>query len=359
MGTSPNMGLSVLIPGTTTGPGWATSLEADKLLIDSHTHVSGQGLQVPSAGININAALPFGNNPGTGISYVGLQSQTTQSGVLASAIQQQSGDLYWYNASKIPVQITSGNTINVSAFGGITNLAGTTGALTYSAALQLFIATSATNLSAGWDGADITVRPRNVASAAGVKIQAPTTLGSSYTTTLPPALPAATTSGIILIGPSPSGVQTIANALPATNLFAANQFSAYRAAAFTIGGSSANVAFIPDTKLSDAGGGLNTTNGIFTIPASGVWSFAWAVGCNGMAAGNTLVSYLIVNSGQYAPGSYAPVGGGNSTVTGGSAIYANALAGDTVKVNVQASAATGATMTAGSGFNYFHGFQIR
>jgi hypothetical protein len=69
------MGLPIDLPGVTTGPQWALDLETTKLTIDAHTHVSGQGQPIPSAGLNINSALPFGNNPATGLSYAGLQAQ--------------------------------------------------------------------------------------------------------------------------------------------------------------------------------------------------------------------------------------------------------------------------------------------
>jgi hypothetical protein len=355
MANSPNMGLSVLIPGTTTGPGWATSLESDKLLIDSHTHVAGQGVQVPSAGLNINANLPFGGNAPTGVGYVGLQAGSLQSGVLLNAILQSGSNLYWNNGSGQPVQITSAGSLAASTIGGITGLSGTTAALTYSAALQLFIATSNTNLSAGWDGADITVRPRNVVSAQGVKIQAPTTLASSYTTTLPPALPLSTVgtgSGILLVGPAPSGVQSLVSAIPAANLFGANQFASFRVAAFNVAPQFAVSAFIPDTVYLDAGGGYSTANGIYTIPASGIWWFSWGLGGN---AG--LSSRLVVNSGIYALGSSA--GSAVAGFAGGSAIYCNALVGDKVKIDITNQTATTTALSVGSGNNYFQAFQIR
>ncbi len=77
MAQTPNMQLPVDQVSVTPGPGWASDLEAMKLLLDAHTHVSGQGLPVPTAGLNINANLPLGGNLITGAGGLGLNAQVT------------------------------------------------------------------------------------------------------------------------------------------------------------------------------------------------------------------------------------------------------------------------------------------
>ena len=64
---SPNMGLPVPVVGTDPGPDWANNINACLSVIDQHNHTSGQGVPIPSAGLNINSDLPFNNN--NGISY--------------------------------------------------------------------------------------------------------------------------------------------------------------------------------------------------------------------------------------------------------------------------------------------------
>lgn len=186
MANTPNMTLPVDVPSITTGPQWAIDLEAMKLLLDQHTHVSGQGLPVPTAGLNINANLPIGGNLLTSVGGVGLNAQaTTQSGTLFNTFQQIGGNLYWNNANAVPVQITAGNVPNVSA-SGVSGLVGTSAGITYSAALSTFIFTSAATLSAAIDAGAVTIRQTNVANSPGVTFQAPPTITpGGYATQLP------------------------------------------------------------------------------------------------------------------------------------------------------------------------------
>lgn len=190
MGNTPFMGLPIDLPGVTTGPQWALDLETTKLTIDAHTHVSGQGQPIPSAGLNINSALPFGNNPATGLSYAGLQAQTTtQSGVLLAGLYQVGGNVYWNNSAGVPVQITAGGVL-ATASSGITGMAGTSAAVTYSQALSTFTFTSAATLSAAIDAGALTIRQTGVANSQGVTLKSPSGLAGSYNITMPSGLPA-------------------------------------------------------------------------------------------------------------------------------------------------------------------------
>lgn len=217
MANSPNMGLSILIPGSSSGPGWATSLEADKLTIDSHTHVSGQGLQVPTAGVNINATLPFNTYGASSVGTIGLTSQSTTASGTGSIFYNKSGNVYWNNASGVPIQLTTGNSINVASVGGITGLGGTTGAFTYSDALKAFIATADTAKSAAIDAGAYTVRETNVANAKGVTIKSVSSMANDYNLTLPRAVP--TSSGLMMmdtgggVGVAPVFIDSTSNKL--------------------------------------------------------------------------------------------------------------------------------------------------
>lgn len=54
-----NMGLTIPTPGVTPGPTYATEISNDLVIIDAHNHTAGNGVQVPTAGLNINANLSF------------------------------------------------------------------------------------------------------------------------------------------------------------------------------------------------------------------------------------------------------------------------------------------------------------
>ena len=191
MANTPNMQLPSDVPSVTTGPQWATDLETMKGLIDAHSHVSGQGLQIPTAGLSINANLPFGGNLATGVAGIGLNAQaTTQSGTLFNTFQQVGGNLYWNNAQGVPVQLTAANGPATTA-SGVTGLAGTSAAITYSAALSTFIFTSAATLSANLDAGTVTLRQPGVANAPGISLAHPLTTSGAYTAYWPVALPSA------------------------------------------------------------------------------------------------------------------------------------------------------------------------
>lgn len=208
MANTPNLSLGISIPGTTPGPQWATTLEANNLIIDSHTHVSGQGIAVPTAGVNINATLPFNTFGASSVGTIGLTSQSTTASGTGSIFYNKSGNVYWNNASGVPIQLTTGNSINVASVGGITGLGGTTGAFTYSDALKAFIATADTAKSAAIDAGAYTVRETNVANAKGVTIKSPTSLLSDYNLTVPSGLPV-TASGLLTMN-STGGMAVIA-----------------------------------------------------------------------------------------------------------------------------------------------------
>ncbi len=225
MANTPGMGLIISVPGVTTGPTWAENNEANNLTVDAHTHVSGQGFPVPTAGLNINATVPFGGYGTSSMGPLGLSAQSTTSSGTAALLDNFGGNLYWNNASGVPVQITSGNAVNVAAVGGITGLSGTTGAFTYSDALKTFIATADTAKAAALDHGALTIRETNVLSAKGVTLASPTSLASDYSLSLPGSLPASGARlatidnlGAIAIGANIVQAVTVSGTLTASGL---------------------------------------------------------------------------------------------------------------------------------------------
>lgn len=185
MAVTSNMGLPIDQVSITPGPSWATDLEQTKLLLDVHTHVSGMGVPVPTAGLNINSSIPMGGYGLSNAGMLGLANQLTTSSGQVNFLFAYAGNLYWNQGSGVPIQLTTTTGINVSGVGGISGLTGTTGAWTYSAALTTFIGTADTNKSAAIDVGAVTVRETNVANSQGVTLRATPGLTSGYTLTLP------------------------------------------------------------------------------------------------------------------------------------------------------------------------------
>jgi len=119
--TSPNMGMP--IPAyRDPSPGYVTNLASCLTTLDVHDHSGGaKGLPVPTAGLNINADLPFNaHNANNARSYRMVNSGSP----LVDAADKNSlyvsgGNLYYNNDSGSAVQLTSGNSINTAATGGI------------------------------------------------------------------------------------------------------------------------------------------------------------------------------------------------------------------------------------------------
>ena len=115
-----NMNLNLPSVGVTTGPTYATQLNQAFTDIDTHDHTSGKGVQVPTAGININADLAFNSYGITSLKFLGLVTQATAPTTNKSVYVNNSNDLYYKNSSGVSVQITNGSVLNNATAGFIT-----------------------------------------------------------------------------------------------------------------------------------------------------------------------------------------------------------------------------------------------
>ena len=120
MATTLNMALDLPVVGVTTGPTYASLLNTAFETVDLHDHTSGKGVQVPTAGLNINATLEFNSNAATELSFIGLESQGSQPGTNLSVYVDASNDLYYVNNSGTAVQITNGGSIAAVGSGLVT-----------------------------------------------------------------------------------------------------------------------------------------------------------------------------------------------------------------------------------------------
>ena len=123
--TTPYMSLILPTPLVRTGPLYATDLNTAMLGVDSHNHVTGSGVQVPTAGLNINADLSFG-----GFSAIQMKAATFNlqtSFTTPRSMYFKGSDLYVRDNSGAEIQMTSGGQVNVSGTGGFSGDFGTSG----------------------------------------------------------------------------------------------------------------------------------------------------------------------------------------------------------------------------------------
>ncbi len=118
---SPNMFLPIPAVGTEQGPNYAFDINACMTLIDQHDHSPGKGVQVTTAGLNINADLDFHDhnainlnnavfisqaNPSTG-PYTPVQSLFVAPGTADPLFN----DLWYVDNNGTPIQLTQSGTI--------------------------------------------------------------------------------------------------------------------------------------------------------------------------------------------------------------------------------------------------------
>lgn len=185
---SPNMSLPVPIVGVTSGPDYATDINSCMSLIDAHDHSPGYGVQVPSAGININADLTFGSFNLTHLRAARYTPATIScGGAEIDELFVHGVDLYYCDGSGNSVQITSGGGV-IGTPGSITGLVAPASAV-YSTISGTFTWSSAANTAAAMNQGATAICDTG-ASPKCTTLQAAHVLGANYTLTLPTALPA-------------------------------------------------------------------------------------------------------------------------------------------------------------------------
>jgi hypothetical protein len=201
------MALSLPTVSSTIGPTWATMLNTALTTVDSHTHVSGQGQQVPTAGINVNADFPVNSFNLTLARSVRFVSQSSPLALTtdANCLSVSGGNLYYNNGSAQSVQITSGAALSASSLGGISGLSAPASAA-FSSSTATFTWQSNTNKAAIMDCGPVLIRD-TATSALAVTLQSPVSLAANYSITLPATLPAST----VLLQMSSAGVVSASN----------------------------------------------------------------------------------------------------------------------------------------------------
>lgn len=257
--TSPNMGLTIPTVTQEPGPTYAVDINASLSLIDAHNHTPGQGVQIPSSGLNINADLSFAGN-----NAINLRSTrfSPQGSVLATpsdvgCVYLVGVDLYCNDGN--------GNNIRITQSGG---LAGTNGSIanltapasaTYVSINSTFVWQSAANVAATMDMRNAILR-NSTAGSKGLTLSPPAAMAADSTITFP-NIPGAQSfltmdsSGNIAAPITYSaGITTAniaANTILASNVLSGQQLPLLTTTVSTNGSISANNALV----LCNTGGG--------------------------------------------------------------------------------------------------------
>ena len=120
--TDPVTGINIPTVGVDPGPDYAVNISnaLETLAHLTHTGASNlDGYQIPTAGLNINADLPLQSNNLIGARSVRFTSQSSTLSGLGDVgcAYVNSGNLYYNNGSGVPIQITSGSNVYVTATG--------------------------------------------------------------------------------------------------------------------------------------------------------------------------------------------------------------------------------------------------
>jgi len=167
---TPNMNLPEPVVGVDSGPDYATQINNALTIVDGHNHTPGYGVQVPSAGININSNLSLNGNSLTSVGSFKFSTQATEP-TTAATMYEYGVDLYYNDGSGNVIQITK----NGNVFASSSGIASGTATAAF----------SSSTLAVQAAGTYPTGTPANIAG--GSILLGNNTSGSSYLTLSPPA----------------------------------------------------------------------------------------------------------------------------------------------------------------------------
>ena len=198
------MGLDLPTVGVTAGPTYASKNNAAFEAIDDHDHSSGNGVQIPTAGINIDADISVNGFEIHDVDVVEFDGRLIASQVNRSIyFLSTNGEFYVRDGAGNIVQITSGGSLNASLLGGISGDYGSGNEdLTYSNSSKIYNFLQNTNHRAKIDTGDIRLFEPTSGISNAVSIKSPTSLAAAYSWILPGALPG---SGTELVNVNSSG----------------------------------------------------------------------------------------------------------------------------------------------------------
>lgn len=175
---------------------WDVVLDAVFALVDAHDHSTGKGVKVVSSGLGINADVTwagFALTAAKGIAFTEQAASAVSSYSDLLFVNSADHNLYFRNQGGTNVQVTSGNTLNVSIVGGIGgDYASVSALLSFDDATKRYLLQSEGS-PRPWSGlatADIDLYQKAASISNKVTLKSPNALGASYTFTMPTALPA-------------------------------------------------------------------------------------------------------------------------------------------------------------------------
>lgn len=276
MPLSPNMNLIVPTTGQTAGPEYANDLNASLALIDQHDHTAGNGVQIPTAGININTDLPFGGNSAIGLAASVYEAQTSFASMQATYVKGV--DLYYRDGNNNEIQLTSGGS-PAGGGGSITGLPSGTAGVNYSGGVYTFSA--ATNVGANIVGASF-VLTNSTPLSKQLTLAPPNAMAANYTLTLPTAPSALslvtlsntgafgtqlTITGSQIAAATITGSNIASATITGGNIAAATILTGNIAAATILGSNIAN-ATVAKANMVAVGQAISASSGAFTTTST-------------------------------------------------------------------------------------------
>lgn len=174
---------------------WDTLINAALLLLEEHDHTSGNGVQIPSSGLDIDADLTFAGNAATNVkalSFAGVSSYTVAKSFF---VDSDDNELYYRTNGGTNIQVTNGAALNLALVGGITgDYASTDADVEYVDAEKAFefkqdeTPDHWAKLKVG----DIKVHETASGITNAVTVKSAGSLAASYDLTLPTAVPVGT-----------------------------------------------------------------------------------------------------------------------------------------------------------------------
>lgn len=217
---TPNMGLTLPVPGSELGPQYASDNNGSFTSIDGHDHTPGQGVPITPAGLNINSDLSLnGNNLilANSIEYVNLSAPLAGSSPFLNTTYFANGNFYVNDGAGNQIKITSAGNVNATA-SGISS-----GTATASFAGGVLVVDQNVNTPGDIQAGSIFIG-NNVPGSSFAKVQAPSSLGADYSLTLPPTNSTGSTAFVTIDtsnnmgeGPAVTGGLTTANFAPSVN----------------------------------------------------------------------------------------------------------------------------------------------
>lgn len=185
------MGLTLPVVSVTLGPTYASDNNAAFEDVDAHDHSSGKGVQVPSAGLNINGNVDWDANSITDLGSADFSAQLSALSSGSRRIFSYAGELYYRDAVGNNVRLTLAGSVDGSGSGAITGLSPPAIA-SYTSATKQFGLFFDTAKQASIQHGDLLIFPFDGSAQYTnfTTIKASTALASNFTLTLPTALPA-------------------------------------------------------------------------------------------------------------------------------------------------------------------------